>query len=62
MVRSKCPKCDNTRFEVVEHSPSGSNFKLMFIQCASCGSVVGVTEYYNAGALLHKIMKKLGID
>lgn len=51
MAISTCPKCDNTCFEIVEHSPIGSNFKLMFIQCNQCGAVVGVTDFYNLGEM-----------
>ncbi len=52
MSLSKCQKCDSGMFEVVENSPSGSNFKIMFIQCSSCGTVIGTTDYYNVGSLL----------
>ena len=38
----------------------GSNFSLTFIQCASCGGVVGVMDYYNIGQLLHDLANKLG--
>ena len=34
----------------------------MFIQCASCGAVVGVTEYLNVPVLFEKIAKKLGVN
>ena len=61
MAYSTCPKCTNSRFEIVENEPTGSNFKLMFVQCNSCGAVVGVTDYYNVGALLQEIKKHLGI-
>ena len=49
MARSTCPKCENTTFEMVENSPRNSQFKVMFIQCASCGAVIGVADYYNIG-------------
>ena len=58
---SKCPRCDSTSFEMVEHTPSGSSFKLMFIQCAFCKSVVGVMDYYNIGSRLLELAKKMGI-
>ena len=41
--------------------PHGSSFKLMAVCCSSCGSVVGVTDYYNLGTLVHKIAKALNI-
>jgi translation initiation factor 2 beta subunit (eIF-2beta)/eIF-5 len=40
---------------------TGSNFRMMFVQCSRCGGVVGVTEFTNTAATLHNISKKLGI-
>ena len=48
-------------FEVKEASPFQSAFKLYFVQCASCGGVVGVTEYYNISAVLEKLGKHLKV-
>ncbi len=62
MATSKCPQCSSTSFEAVEHTPKNSNFKLQFIQCSSCGSVVGVMDYWNIGASLEKIAKKLNMN
>ena len=41
--------------------PKESRYKLMFIQCASCGAVVGVTEYWNIPTLLGNIARHLGV-
>jgi hypothetical protein len=62
MARSSCVKCGGNRFEMTEQEPSGSAYKYMFIQCSSCGGVAGVTEYFNVGVLLRKVMVKLGIS
>lgn len=59
MAYSKCPKCDNSYFEVAENSPSRSNYKLLFVQCSKCGSVLGVMDYYNIGARLNELEKKI---
>ncbi|MHB8063851.1 MAG: hypothetical protein ACYDG2_14675 [Ruminiclostridium sp.] len=59
MAWSTCPKCNSHNFEVVEKSPSVSNFKLMFVQCLYCGAVVGVMDYYNIGQRLDELEKKL---
>ncbi|WP_291071942.1 hypothetical protein [Empedobacter sp. UBA5637] len=59
---SKCPNCSNTSFEMVEETPKGSNFKLMFVRCQSCKTVIGFTDYYNTGSLLHKLAEKLRIN
>ena len=61
MAQSSCPKCDNHSFELVEAIPINSNYKLMYIQCTSCGAVVGVMDYYNIGAKLGKIENVLKI-
>lgn len=62
MAQSTCPKCGGHSFELVENSPSNSKFKFLFIQCSSCGCVVGTQEYYNIGALIHKLAEKLHIN
>lgn len=58
---SKCPHCQKTGFEVKEETPKDSNFKLMFVRCQSCKTVVSVLDYYNIGKLLHKLAEKLNI-
>lgn len=62
MATSTCPKCSNHSFEVAEQTPKGSNFKLLFVQCSSCGAVVRVMDYFNIGGLLHTLAKKLNIN
>jgi len=61
-MTSTCPKCSNTSFEVKNAEPRESEYILTFIQCSSCGAVVGVTDYLNVPALLEKLAKKLGVD
>jgi uncharacterized Zn finger protein len=59
MALSTCPKCNNHTFEIVENSPSKSAYKLLFVQCTSCGAVVGVMDYYNIGARINELEKKV---
>lgn len=59
MAISKCIKCENTIFEMVEYSPLGSNFKYNFIQCNRCGGVIGAVEYFNVGADVQRLIRKL---
>lgn len=61
MAISTCPKCESRQFEIQLTEPRGSAFKFYFIQCASCGAVVGVTDFYNTASLLETLAKKLGI-
>jgi len=49
MATSSCPKCAGHIFEAKPAEPKNSNYQLMFVQCASCGAVVGVLEANNVG-------------
>ncbi len=63
MATSSCPKCSSTSFEMKEAPRVASSaYRLMFVQCTSCGSVVGVSDYYNIPSLLEKIAVKLGVS
>ena len=57
MALSKCPKCEKSSFELKELDPTGSNYKFNAIQCAFCGTVVGITDFYNNGAQLKRLSK-----
>jgi len=59
---SKCPKCENNEFEVVNETPVNSNYDLIFVRCSNCHTVVGVIDYYNVGTLIKKLANKLKID
>ncbi len=62
MASSCCPKCGNTSFEVAENTPKKANYRIWFIQCTSCGAVVGAMEYAHIGKLIYKLAEKLNID
>lgn len=61
MPKSKCPKCENETFEIQHNSPTGSKYRVAFVQCSKCGTVVGVTDENDTAALLGPIYKQLGI-
>lgn len=61
MSSSKCPHCQNNSFELSTEAPYGSKYKLTFIRCKSCKTVVGVMDYYNIGTLIYKLAEKLRI-
>jgi len=61
-MTSTCPKCSNTSFEAKEASPRNSEYKLTFIQCSSCGAVVGTIDYVNVPELLERLAKTLEVD
>jgi len=52
MAMSSCPKCQGHTFDLVTAEPRGSNYKQNFIQCSQCGTVVGVTDFYDSGVQL----------
>ena len=62
MANSTCPKCASTRFEMKEHKPAGSKFPIMFVQCANCGAVVGITDFHNVPLLLERMARQIGFD
>ena len=60
-MNSKCPSCQKTGFEISTESLSHSNFKVAFVRCTSCKTVVGTLEPESTTILLHKIAKGLNI-
>jgi hypothetical protein len=47
---------------MTRNSVRGSDYKIMFVQCATCGTVVGITDFYNVPSLLIKLAKNLGFS
>jgi len=65
---STCPKCSKHEFEIVEANPAKATEPVSFVQCADCGTVVGVLEQHPVGGLVlrlstavKKIAEKLGV-
>jgi predicted nucleic-acid-binding Zn-ribbon protein len=56
---SNCSKCGSYSFEMVEAHISGTRFPYMFIQCASCGSVVGVSETHYVPEVIRETENRL---
>ena len=44
MANSACIRCQNQTFEARETTVDGLDRKLLFVQCASCGTPVGTVE------------------
>lgn len=61
MAQPTCPKCDSRRFEVQVFEPLRSTFRLLCINCAQCGAVVSVMDFYNMGQMVRDLGKKLGV-
>ena len=47
-----CGKCGGTSFKATAIEPIGCAFKLIAVECAGCNTPFGITDFYNAGALL----------
>lgn len=68
MAASMCPKCESHKFELKDSEAppgngiQGAKFKYSFIQCKTCGAVVGVVDHYHLPSLLQKIAAKLGLN
>jgi len=62
MATSTCVKCDGHRFEIKEAQPKGAAYKFYFVQCASCGGVVGVVNISHVPTMLRKIAEKLNVN
>lgn len=63
MAMSKCSSCGYSGFEMKEQVPKNSAFKLMFVQCSSCGTVVGAMDAFNIGDVLSRqnaAIKRIG--
>lgn len=58
MAQSNCIRCGHSSFELAPAEVDGSNYKLYFVQCSSCGGVVSTQEYLNIGATMEKQVQK----
>jgi len=56
---TKCGKCEAAAFKIQEISPQGAAYKFYAIQCTGCQTPIGVTDYFNIGAIAKKQEKKL---
>jgi transcription initiation factor IIE alpha subunit len=58
-MNSKCPHCKSFSFELVEHVPARSNYKLWFVQCSVCKAPIGAMEYMNSGVGINNLNVKI---
>lgn len=59
MAISTCAKCGGGFFKLVTQEPSGSRYKINFIQCSSCNAPIGTMDYFNTGAQLEQQKKSI---
>jgi hypothetical protein len=51
MAVSTCIKCEGHSFELALFTPLGESHKLTMVQCAACGTPVGVTDAASRAAM-----------
>ncbi|MCX2699366.1 hypothetical protein [Ochrobactrum chromiisoli] len=54
----KCGHCNGVGTSLKAIEPEGSNYKQMATVCQSCNAILGVSGYYDTGALLKKAEKE----
>jgi len=58
MAESKCPNCRFDYFEVVKNKPQNSDREVFFVQCASCGTVIGIVNDSNSERVVNELEEK----
>lgn len=58
MAESKCIKCEGTNFEMVD----SFNKSIKFVQCAECGSVIGVVETLDITKRFNDVISKCDLS
>lgn len=65
---TRCPKCENSRFELVEDFPTKSAYKMYYIRCIGCRTFLHAIPYFDTNnkidllqADIDKIKSKIGI-
>lgn len=59
---SKCPKCENTNFEIVEDVPLNSNFKFWYLRCMTCKTLIQAIPFIDLNSRITKLAKALNIN
>jgi len=63
MAISTCSQCEETKFELVLQQLQDPKCTVNFVQCASCGTVVGVLAERNiVEPMLRRIAERVGAD
>lgn len=56
---TKCPKCENSSFELGADFPSNSKVKMNYIRCATCKTFLHAVPYFDTNLLLVKIQEDI---
>lgn len=52
---TKCPKCDNTNFELVNDVPTGTKWVLLYLRCSSCKTFMQALPFDNTNTLIESM-------
>lgn len=58
-MSSKCPRCENTSFELEQAKLSSTHLSYYFAQCSKCKTVVGVIEHQHSGDVISQLNNKI---
>jgi len=58
---TKCPKCEQTKFEMVKDIPEGSGYQYAYLRCKNCKTFLAILDYLPIGEMLTRIADKIGI-
>lgn len=58
---TKCPKCENKQFELIEDYPTNSEYKMFYMRCSSCKTFLQALPYEDTNDMLDRIIKFLKI-
>lgn len=61
MAQSTCGKCGKHNFEIKENTPENSGFKLLFVQCKSCGVPISTISFINTNTQIDGLSKQINI-
>lgn len=68
MAVSTCAKCGNHVFEVQLNESMHSGYKIYFVQCATCGTVVSTADFFSISSMIiqqneaiRRIAAKVGV-
>lgn len=56
---TKCPKCEWTSFELVEDTPSNTQFVLNYMRCSKCKTFLQTLPYSDTNVLIDKLQNDI---
>jgi predicted nucleic-acid-binding Zn-ribbon protein len=56
---TKCPKCEWTSFELLEDTPTGTNFVQIYMRCSKCKTFLQALPYAQTNVLIDTLQKDI---